>query len=159
MTEIEVFRITPEIDKCYEHVEATRVEGYWPNTRYFTTNTPRYVGRFIKQVRQGFGDASRVRDYFEDNNGNEQTVDYSYEGKTCFREVPCLPKNIPSLEELSRKVVKGNFDYSHLPDESFTKELIERGGRRKKRRSIRSKSRKQKTKNRKQKTKRYKSKK
>ena len=139
MTEIEVFRITPnpEINKCYEHAEATRVEGRFPNERYFTTNTPRYVGRFIKRVRQGFGDGGRITDYFEDNNGNEQTVDYSYEGKTCFREVPCLSNNVHSLDESIEKT----------------------GGRRKKRRSIRSKSKKQKTKNRKQKTKRYKSKK
>ena len=158
MAEIEVFRITPTIDKCYEHVEATRIEGSWPNTRYFTTNTPRYVGRFIKRVIQRSGDGGSVTDYFEDNNGNEQTVDYSYQGRTCFREVPCLSTNIPSLEELSRKIVKTQ-DYSNLDKDSYIKELIEKGGRRKKRRSIRSKSKKQKTKNRKQKTKRYKSKK
>lgn len=126
MAEIEVFRITPEIGKCYEHVEATREQGRWPNERYFTTNTPRYVGRFIKQVQKGFGDNSSIRDYFQDNNGNEQIVDYSYEGKTCFREVPCLPNNVPSLEELSRKIVKKKVDYSDLPEDSFVKELIKK---------------------------------
>lgn len=90
MIETEVFRLTPKVNKYYEHAEATRDEGKYPNTHYFTTNTPLYVGRFIKQVRWGYGDSGGARDYFEDNNGNELFVEYSYEGKTCFREVASL---------------------------------------------------------------------
>jgi hypothetical protein len=39
MTEIEVFRLSPEVGKCYEHAESTRKTGYFPNERHFTTNT------------------------------------------------------------------------------------------------------------------------
>jgi hypothetical protein len=110
---IEVFRIQPEVgEKCYEHAEATYVQDF---TRYFTTNPPRYVGRFMKQVRWGFGDSGGARDYFVDNYGETQIVEYSYLGNTCFREVPCLPAIIPSLENLCRNIVKQHFDYLSLP--------------------------------------------
>ena len=82
--EIEVFRISPEVGKCYEHVEATRKEYIGDGkSRYFTTNTPRYVGKFIRQERYGSGDGQEVIGIFD--NGR---VEYSY-GYTCFTEVPC----------------------------------------------------------------------
>ena len=88
--EIEVFRIRTEVDKCYEHIEATRSEylGGMGNFRYFSTNQPRYVGKFIRQERYGSGDGGEVIDVFSDN-GKEVRVNYSYEGFTCFIEVPC----------------------------------------------------------------------
>jgi hypothetical protein len=83
--EIEVFQITPEVDKCYEHVEATRLEIIVPGKfRYFTTNQPRYVGKFIRKELHGSGDGQESINIFD--NGR---VNYSYEGYTCFNEVPC----------------------------------------------------------------------
>lgn len=126
MTEFEVFRITPEVgEKCYEYAESTRTEGRWPKERRFTNVQPLYVGRLIRFETGGYGDNGWRRDYFQDNNGREQVVNYSYEGRTCFREVPCLPAIIPSLESLSRKVVKSNLDYSNLPQDDPQRMIIE----------------------------------
>lgn len=56
MTETEVFRIKPLVNKCYEHAEYTRKEGRYPNERFFTNVPPRYVGEFIRQEHGGYGD-------------------------------------------------------------------------------------------------------
>ena len=118
MSDFEVFRITPEVgEKCYEYAESTRSQGRWPNEKRFTNVQPRYVGRLIRFETGGYGDNSWRRDYFQDNSGREQVVNYSYEGNTCFREVPCSPAVIPSLESLSRNVVKSNSDYFSLPED------------------------------------------
>ena len=95
MAEIEVFRMQPVVNKCYEHAEYTRREGRYPNERYFTNVPPRYVGEFIRQERGGWGDNGWATDYFRDLNGNEVVVNYSYEGRTSFREVPCPPPPLP----------------------------------------------------------------
>ena len=63
--EIEVFRLTPELNKYYETVLLTRKEGKYPNEKYYTTDTTRYVGKFIVQIRTGFGDGVQVIDIFE----------------------------------------------------------------------------------------------
>ena len=82
--EFEVFQLSPEVGKCYEHIEATRKEFIGPGKfRHFTTNQPRYVGKFIRQERYGSGDGQEVIGIFD--NGS---VEYSY-GYTCFTEVPC----------------------------------------------------------------------
>jgi len=105
--EVEVFRITPEVGKCYEHIEATRTD---PNagrfTSYFSTNQPTYVGKYIHSYSKGElieeieipGGHGRTRreiverattyDVFDDN-GKETRIKYSEEGNTCFIEVPC----------------------------------------------------------------------
>ena len=84
---IEVYRITPVVGKYYYHAEYDRQEGRYPNTRYFVSpNNLRFVGQFIKQVRQGWGDGSSATDYFILNNEEEVSVNYSYEGRTCFLE-------------------------------------------------------------------------
>jgi len=95
MEDVEVFRITPIVNKCYEHAEYTRREGRWPNERYFTNVPPRYVGEFIRFEQGGWGDGGWRRDFFRDSNGNEVAVNYSYEGRTSFREVPCRPPSLP----------------------------------------------------------------
>ena len=106
MTNIEVFRLEPEVGKSYEYAESTSTKGMWTNPQHFTTNVPLKVGRFISCVTGGYGDGGWRTDYFEDSNGQIRAVNYSYEGKTCFREVSC---NIPSLQNLSRKVIKSEF--------------------------------------------------
>jgi hypothetical protein len=95
MAETEVFRLTPVLNRCYEHAEYTRSQGNYPNVRYFVNIPPRYVGEFIRFEQGGFGDGGWRRDYFRGLNGNEVAVNYSYEGRTCFREVPCGPKPLP----------------------------------------------------------------
>jgi hypothetical protein len=158
MSEFEVFRITPEVgEKCYEYAESTRTEGRWPKERRFTNVQPLYVGRLIRFETGGYGDNGWRRDYFQDNNGREQVVKYSYEGKTCFREVPCRPAVIPSLESLSRKVVKSNLDYSSLPEDDPQRMIIERTMGGESRRYKRSRNNK-KSKRRNKKTKRSRSK-
>jgi hypothetical protein len=67
MNEIEVFRITPIVGRCYQHVEATREQGYGTNLRYFTTNAPRYVGRFVEQRTTGLGEGASISFFFIDN--------------------------------------------------------------------------------------------
>jgi len=86
MDEIEVFRLTPQVDSHYESVLLTRSEGVYPNTKYYTINKPKYVGRFVKQLQYGYGDGKQVMDYFDDN-GKENIVYYTYEGTTSYREV------------------------------------------------------------------------
>ena len=103
MEEIEVFRIKPVVNKCYEHIEATRSE--WKkgegNYRYlsgegkycyFSTNKPTYVGEFIREEQSGYGashgDGGSVIAVFR-RGGEEVSVKYSSEGFTCFNEVPC----------------------------------------------------------------------
>ena len=140
MAEIEVFQLTPEVGRCYEYAESTHKLGRYPNEKYFTTNTPRYVGKFLRSENyrdQGFFS------YFIDNDGKEQRVDYSYEGNTCFREVPCM---VPSLQSLSRNVVKSKVDYSSIPEGSPIRSIIEGttiGGKSKRRRRVKKKRTKQ----------------
>jgi len=89
--EEEVFRdVNPVVGRCYDHVEATRREGIYPNIRYFAPSLNRvYVGRFVREERRGFGDGQQIYAIFVDNNGQERRVQYSYGGNTCFIEVPC----------------------------------------------------------------------
>jgi hypothetical protein len=91
--ETEVFFISPEKGKCYEHVEATRDEYIGDGKRrYFTTNVPKYVGEYTRQMRSGSGDGMEVYSYFEDSRtGKTHEIAHSYEGNTCFLEVPCPP--------------------------------------------------------------------
>ena len=87
---IEMFRISPEFDKYYEYAEYMFKEGSsYKNERYYVINMPQYVGKLVKRKEGGYHDNRWRVDYFQDNNGNEIAVNYSYEGKTCFREVEC----------------------------------------------------------------------
>ena len=87
--EIEVFRLMPEVGKYYETVLLTRTEGKWPNNKYYTTNTPEYVGNFLEQQRYGCRDSSQTIDIFENEKNEEVPVHYTYEGTTAYREVEC----------------------------------------------------------------------
>ena len=102
--EIEIFRITPMPEKLYETACYTRRTGVFPNEKYFTTNIPRFVGKFIKHYQIGYGDGAIHYDIFE-KDGHKERVDYSYDGTTCYREYdplnqPCiLTKNTPISEQ------------------------------------------------------------
>jgi CobQ-like glutamine amidotransferase family enzyme len=90
--ETEVFFITPEKGKCYEHAEATRTEriGMF-EYKYYTTNKLKYVGEFVNTTVSGSGDAQSVISHFLDSkSGTENHINHSYRGNTCFLEVPCL---------------------------------------------------------------------
>jgi len=96
--EIEVYRSNLEIEKYYETAEYTKKTGSWGerNEKYFTTlNKLSYVGKYIKTERNGWGDGCRVWSIFDDN-GKKITVEYKYEGTTCFRET--TPSNIYVLK-------------------------------------------------------------
>jgi hypothetical protein len=97
MTETEVFRMTPQFGKFYEHAEYTCQVGRYPNEKYYTNIPPRYVGQLIERAQGGWGDGSWRTDYFANENGVKVAVNYSYEGRTSFREV--LPKMRPELKE------------------------------------------------------------
>lgn len=89
IAEIEMFRIMPKPGCHYETAEYTRKTGEWPeNEKFFTTQTPRYVGKFLRHVQ--IGDRETTTTYYNvfDLSGEEVSVYYSAEGHTCFREVP-----------------------------------------------------------------------
>ena len=102
--EIEVFRITPVEGNCYEHIEATRSQYIGGgNHRYFSRNAPRYVGKYIKTLRYGYGDGGSVIAVFQDGL-TENRVDYSYEGNTCFIEVRCRIESTIKSKALNQTV-------------------------------------------------------
>jgi hypothetical protein len=125
MEEVEVFRITPVLHKCYEHAEYTRSQGSYPNQRYFTNVPPRYVGEFIRFQQGGFGDGMWRTDFFRDLNGNEISVNYTYEGTTSFREVPCGPSPMPrehldGIKNRNLILSSKSLAYSQLPTETVS---------------------------------------
>jgi hypothetical protein len=90
--EIEVYRLVPVVGKYYQTAESTRREYAYNNqsvliTTHFTKNPLKYVGKYVRTERFGYGDGSYGFAVF-DNNGREIIVHYSYEGNTCFIEVP-----------------------------------------------------------------------
>lgn len=86
---VEVFRILPfDTSKEYEYAMYTSREGRWPNERFFTTNPLKFLGKYTHSERFGYcGDGSRGVEHFV-HNGEKTSVEYDYEGRTCFREVP-----------------------------------------------------------------------
>jgi hypothetical protein len=87
--ETEVFRLRKLVPgKYYETAEYTRKTGSYgmQNEKYYTTNPLRYVGKYVKTERVGWGDGGRGWEIFE-KDGQKIEVEYTYEGTTCFREV------------------------------------------------------------------------
>ena len=98
MNETEVFRITPEYGKFYEHAEYTRRVGRYPNEKYYINTPPIYVGQLIERAQGGWGDGSWRTDYFINYNMLKVAINYSYDGRVhYFREV--LPRMRPELKE------------------------------------------------------------
>ena len=114
--EQEVYRISPQINKAYETTTYTRKTGIHPNQKFYTTNPVVYVGIMIKEVIYNHRDASCGYVLFS-KNGIEEKVEYTYEGTTCFREVPIQPCVIPSLTYLSCQIVKKHYDFEKLKEE------------------------------------------
>ena len=83
----EVFRLTTEIGKQYNHAEYTHVVGVYPNTHYFAQKKDiKMVGTLIEIKEGGFGDGGWRIDVFE-NQCEIIEVPYSYDGRTCFINV------------------------------------------------------------------------
>ena len=85
MSETQVYRLSPEAGKYYKTAEYTRAVGTYPNETYFTTNTLKYVGKFVRGITEGSGDGRTHYDIF-DKNGKAEIVHYSYWGTTSFVE-------------------------------------------------------------------------
>jgi len=101
MGETEVFRILPINGKCYEHAEYTRKTGSNSSEKYYSSTRPKYVGRCLKTYKEGDGDGNDTYTTFRNDATDEQTtVKYSYEGKTCFKEVPCLNRYIGAIKSV-----------------------------------------------------------
>ena len=84
-TEIEVFRITPEVgEKCYDYVENARIVGDYPNRRYFTNVQPLYLGKLNRIEEEGYGDNGYNIYHFQD----DKIIEDFY-GTVCFRHVSC----------------------------------------------------------------------
>ena len=116
MTEVEVFRLTPEVGKCYQYAEATREEEDENlRTRYFTTNRLEFVGICRSNEGNNY--------YFSPD--VEGTIDQDKElrviGKSknpFFREVHCIDEfkhvlrsiqNTPkTLGQLARNALSTN---------------------------------------------------
>jgi hypothetical protein len=83
---VQVYRTTPTPGKGYYHVEYDSRTGHYPNELYFCDRQKlRYVGKYVKETREGYGDSVLCYAHF-DLDGQEVIVQYSYEGKTCFVE-------------------------------------------------------------------------
>lgn len=85
MSEIQVFRLTPELGRFYYTTTYTRKAGKWPNETYYSTKELKYVGQFVKHYQLGAGNGAIHYDIFKDGE-KVNKVDYTYEGITCFVE-------------------------------------------------------------------------
>lgn len=84
---VEVFRIIPEKDKYYYTTKFTKKIGSYPYERYFAnSNSIRYVGKFVRLERGGYGDGGWTTAFFE-LNGHIEEVNFDYEGTTSFIEI------------------------------------------------------------------------
>jgi hypothetical protein len=80
---------TPVVGKYYEATFWDRREGTWDNERHFTKETtPRkYVGQYLRHIQEGYGDSADHWELFLID-GIEIQIEYDYEGKRAFYEVP-----------------------------------------------------------------------
>jgi hypothetical protein len=66
--------------KNYYSTLYTKKEGTYPDERYFTTNKLKFVGKFLRETREGgYGDGGRCTYHFTCG-----SVKLDYGGKTCF---------------------------------------------------------------------------
>ena len=72
-------------DKCYSTALYKKRTGRNPDEKYFTTNSLRYVGKYLRTETQGYSSTTEIFN----NKGKEEKVELDYEGHTCFVETPC----------------------------------------------------------------------
>ena len=65
MLDIISIKIKFDKDIHYYFAMSTRSEGRYPNERYFTTNPLRYVGKYVRSERWGWGDGASGAEYFD----------------------------------------------------------------------------------------------
>ena len=93
----QVYRLTPVIGKYYEYTEADTVTCVYPNQIHFSKTKPNYVGQFIKKNEYGYCDNKETIYHFKNDITKKiHVVRLSYEGRSCFREVPGI--NIDYIE-------------------------------------------------------------
>jgi len=79
----------PVEGKYYEATFLTRKDGHWSNETYYTKeSTPReYAGKYLRRKQCGYGDSADHWAIFL-RDGKEIEIEYDYEGKRAFYEVP-----------------------------------------------------------------------
>ena len=93
----QVYRLTPVIGTYYEYTEADTVTCVYPNQIHFSKTKPNYVGQFIKKNEYGYCDNKETIYHFKNNITKKiHVIRLSYEGRSCFREVPGI--NIDYIE-------------------------------------------------------------
>ena len=112
----QVYRLTPVIGQYYEYTEADTVTCVYPNQIYTSRTKPVYVGQYINSYGFGYGD-NRVCIYHFKNNITKKIdeIRLSYEGRSCFKEVPGI--NIDYIENRKQMVafIKGSISpYSSI---------------------------------------------
>ena len=100
MAEIQVYRNSPKEGKYYYTTTWTRQEGVYPNETYYSKNSLRYVGKFVRHYQYGYGDGATHYDIFQDGDTLHR-VDYTYEGTTSFVETepPPVITQFPTIPE------------------------------------------------------------
>lgn len=101
--EVEVFRLTRfDTSKCYEYATETKVEGIWPNQKYYALTPLQYLGTYMYSERWGTtGDSRGGAENFKDLEGNIRRIVYDYDGMICFREVQA--REVQAREVIRRK--------------------------------------------------------
>lgn len=90
MSDIQVYRITPEPEKYYVTAEYTKRIGKWPDEKYYTIIKPSYVGKYLNETQSGFGDNNIIcYHFYNDIKDCRNDVYLNYEGTTSFIEVDC----------------------------------------------------------------------
>ena len=93
----QVYRLTPVVGKYYEYTEADTVTCVYPNQIHFSKTKPTYVGQYIKKNEYGYCDNKETIYHFKNNITKKiHVIRLSYEGRSCFREVPGI--NIDYIE-------------------------------------------------------------
>jgi len=95
--EIEVFRLDSnsappnnfDKTKCYAFALYTRIEGTWPNEKYYTIHPLQYLGQHVRSEEWGSRDSHGGAETFV-HYGQETRIVYDYEGRTCFKIVPSI---------------------------------------------------------------------
>lgn len=80
---------TPIVGKYYEATFWEKREGPFDNERHFIKETTKreYVGKYLRHRQEGCGDGADYWGIFL-RDGNEIQIEYDYDGKRAFYEVP-----------------------------------------------------------------------
>jgi hypothetical protein len=110
--ETEVFRLDSKSappnnfdkTKCYAFALYSRKEGEWPNERYYTSHPLQYLGKHVRSEEWSSGHHHGGAEIFV-HDGKETRIVFDYDGKTCFKIVPCFSEG-GNIKRRSRKMKK-----------------------------------------------------